>query len=125
MIYLLVTIALHPYLFVCFKLFEKFKIDTFQAIVVNYCVCVATGLLNTRLDNQVVTLDPTASWFYYAMFLGLIFIGTFYIIALSAQKVGISVTAVQSVKVPAACTSSALLNVNTIHKPTRIINTAL
>ncbi len=91
-----ITILLTAYLFVAFKSFEKFKMDTLQAIVINYIACVFTGIIFSggfQIFEEVV-LDW--SWLRYAIILGILFISTFYIMALAAQKISIAVATVAS-----------------------------
>ncbi len=76
-----------------FKLIEKYKADTFQAIVFNYITAAILGytIMGTELSIAQVT---HAVWFPNAIIVGLSFISLFYVIGLTAQKVGISVSAV-------------------------------
>jgi len=45
MLYLLLTILANVAIFMAFRSFSKFNINTLPAIVVNYGVCVITGTL--------------------------------------------------------------------------------
>ena len=95
MIYLLISILSSTAIFVLFKLFNKYKIDTLQAIVVNYVAAFIFGaLLN---EGQIVPSEIAKSdWFIAAIGLGFLFIAIFYIMALTAQKNGLSVASVAS-----------------------------
>lgn len=102
MIYLLLSIIISSSLFVVFKLFELFKIDVLQAIVVNYLVafCIGYSLSNINISLQEI---PNQSWFLGALFLGILFILVFNIMGLTAQQNGVSVASVagkMSVVVP-------------------------
>ena len=67
--------------------------DTFQAIVFNYYVCVTCGWI--MLGDFPVEADVHEKfWFPYALVLGAIFISTFNFVALTVQKFGITVGAV-------------------------------
>lgn len=95
MIYLLLSIAASTLLFIIFKLFNVYKINTFQAIVVNYAVACVCGLLS--YDSKIKTSDIINSeWFYGAIGLGFLFISVFNLMALTAQKNGLSVASVAS-----------------------------
>lgn len=95
MIYLLLSIAASTLLFIIFKLFNIFKINTFQAIVVNYAVACVCGILS--YDSKISTTEIISSdWFYGAIGLGFLFISVFNLMALTAQKNGLSVASVAS-----------------------------
>lgn len=78
-----------------FKIFQKLGISAFQAIVINYGVAGLLGFIlvegSTNLNNAI-----SSKWFVNACVLGFVFIFNFYILALSAQKLGASVTSVAS-----------------------------
>lgn len=95
MIYLLLSIVASTLLFIIFKLFNVYKINTFQAIVANYAVACIYGLMS--YDSDINTNDIVNSeWFYGAIGLGFIFISVFNLMALTAQKNGLSVASVAS-----------------------------
>ncbi|MGM5471027.1 EamA family transporter [Flavobacteriaceae bacterium LMO-SS05] len=95
MIYLLLSILASTGIFICFKLFDKFKINTLQAIVVNYIIACLFGLI--VYDAPIKIHDVVSSqWFYGAFFLGILFITVFNIMAITAQRNGLSVVSVAS-----------------------------
>ncbi|MEZ4793937.1 MAG: DMT family transporter [Flavobacteriaceae bacterium] len=93
MIALILSIASSTLIFIVFKLFDRFKIATLHAIVVNYLVACCCGLL---MNNQHLefTKIPSQSWFFYALALGAFFIGIFNLMAWTTQKSGLSVVSV-------------------------------
>lgn len=93
MIYLFLSIAASSLLFIIFKLYDSFKINTLQAIVVNYITACAVGLM---MSKQAFNFqDVTASkWFLGAIILGFLFIAVFHVMGLTAQRLGLSVTSV-------------------------------
>lgn len=95
MIYLLISICISSSLFVIFKLFEVYKIDTLQAIVVNYLAAAILGfsLSKESLSPEVITKEP---WFLGAFVLGILFIAVFNLMALTSQRNGLSVASVAS-----------------------------
>jgi drug/metabolite transporter (DMT)-like permease len=102
LIYLLLSILASTIIFIIFKLFEKFQINIFQAIVVNYCIAFTTGILSY---NGTITISqlPNLDWFYYTLILGALFIIVFNLMAITTQKSGLSVVSVatkMSVVVP-------------------------
>lgn len=93
MLYLLVTILLNVYLTVAFKIFERLKIDTLQAIVVNYWVCVATGSLLLG-QFPIATTSVHQPWIIWAGVMGASFISIFNLIAYCTKVDGITTTTI-------------------------------
>jgi drug/metabolite transporter (DMT)-like permease len=94
MLYLLLSVLSGASLIFIFKLYQHYNVHTFQAIVVNYITCILVGLSfpgGADVLQAQVLLKP---WSLYAILLGVIFIGAFYLIALSTQKVGVTATSV-------------------------------
>lgn len=96
MFYLLLTILANVGIFMAFRSFSRFKINTLPAIVVNYGVCVVTGILYVGFDTVSSEFDPGSEWFISATILGLIFISTFFLMAHTTQVRGVSVATVAS-----------------------------
>ncbi len=95
MIYLLLSIFASTAIFVVFKLFGRYKINTLQAIVINYITASVTGVLS--YEGQVNTQEIAGSkWFIGALALGFLFISVFNLMALTAQRNGLSVASVAS-----------------------------
>ena len=95
MIYLGLSIAFSTVLFVIFRYFTIFKIDTLKAIVVNYITAFTLGFVSTGNILSITSL-PNQPWFYGALILGLMFVGIFFVMALTAQRSGVSVASVAS-----------------------------
>lgn len=93
MIYLLLSIASSSLIFIIFKLFEKYNINTLQAIVVNYIIACFSGLVSYS-GTLALTETPKQDWFYGTLILGIIFISVFNLMAITTQKNGLSVAAV-------------------------------
>ena len=79
-----------------FKSFSKFKINSFPAIISNYIVCVITGTLYVGFNTVKSRVAFEADWFYAAIFLGLVFMSTFYLMARTTQLRGVAVATVAS-----------------------------
>jgi len=96
MIYLALTIIVNVAIFLSFRSYTRLGINTFNAIVFNYLVCVLTGLIFTgkELPNHFTIF--TESWVPFPLGLGILFVLTFYIIALTTQKFNVSVAAISS-----------------------------
>lgn len=76
-----------------FKLFDRFSINTFNAIVFNYVVACVTGLLLYPADwhfQEVISSD----WFGGTVFLGIMFIVIFMVMAKTSQQIGLSTASV-------------------------------
>lgn len=99
---LLLSILSSTLIFIVFKLFDRFRVNTFQAIVVNYVVAASCGILLSEGSFNILEL-PTYDWWYFALGLGFVFILIFYLMAWTTQKSGLSVVSVatkMSVVVP-------------------------
>lgn len=102
MIYIVLSILFSTSLFVIFKYFEIFKVNTLQAIVVNYIVAFLIGIYSADAFLELVAI-PQKPWLYGAIFLGFLFVTIFFVMALTAQRNGVSVVSIagkMSVVVP-------------------------
>lgn len=95
MIYILLSVTFSTLLFILFKLFKKFNINTLQALVVNYFTAFSFGILlsEQEFNYEKVIQKP---WYLGSFLLGFLFIAIFYVMALTSQKNGISVASVAS-----------------------------
>lgn len=93
MIYLILSILISSSLYVIFKLFDVFKVNTFQAIVINYIVAfvIGYGYSDVKMSLSVI---PQQNWFYGALILGFLFITIFNVMATTSQRNGLSVASV-------------------------------
>lgn len=96
MVFVILCILFTTTLFLIFKGFEIYKINTLQAIVVNYWICVLTGGIFLTINTNLNTLTWNWQWGKFAIILGIAFIGTFYLMALSSQKISVSMTTLAS-----------------------------
>ncbi|MBR9915973.1 MAG: EamA family transporter [Algicola sp.] len=104
MIYLLLSILASTFIFLIFKLFDRFQLNTLQAIVVNYITACILGIV---IYDEPIKIAAIASsqWFYGAIALGFLFIAIFNVMAITAQRNGLSVASVatkMSVIIPIA-----------------------
>ena len=102
MIFLILSILFSTGLFVIFKYFGIYKIDVLKAIFVNYIVAFSMGFFfaERQIPISEIYLQP---WFSGALFLGALFVSIFFVMAMTAQKNGVSVTSIagkMSVVVP-------------------------
>ncbi len=104
MIYLLLSILSSTVILTVFKAFSQFNVNRLQAIVVNYIVATSCGFLFYQGSVTIADI-PNLSWFIPAVCLGFLFIAIFNLMALTAQKAGLSVASVatkMSVAIPIA-----------------------
>ena len=98
MFYLIASILIFTLIFVVFKLYERFKVDILQAIVVNYIVAFITSMIAYKIqigfDDLSVSKTVEMDWFYYTFGLGILFIIVFILIAKTTQTYGLSVASV-------------------------------
>ncbi|MDX1761425.1 MAG: EamA family transporter [Christiangramia sp.] len=102
MIYLLLSVLSSTVIFVVFRLYKKFGVNTLQAIIVNYFVACTVGFFG-YIDHTSFEHVPSESWFPGALMLGFLFITVFNLAAITTQKSGLSVVAVatkMSVAIP-------------------------
>jgi len=91
--YLILSIFFSSFIFVIFKLFTRFQVQTLFAIIVNYVVACLVGLIFYQGKVDILALS-TKSWFWGAMALGILFIIVFNLMATTSQKLGVSVASV-------------------------------
>lgn len=93
MIYLLLSIVCATSLVVCFRYFDRWKIDTTFAIVYNYIFCVVTGLVFVS-DYSVFAQLPSWSGFPYAVGLGVFFYLIFVLVGRNTLLSGVVSTSI-------------------------------
>lgn len=91
--YLLLSVLASTLIFVVFKLFSIFKVNTLHAIVVNYFVACVSGIIAFNGTITLATI-PAYNWFFYAIALGSLFIIVFNLMAITTQRSGLSVVSV-------------------------------
>lgn len=90
MLYLLLAIACSVLLGFIFKLFARFGVNGFQAIVFNYFTCFCCGWLHLGrfpLSGE----DFDAPWMPYALILGLIFVSGFNMAEQTVRHFGVTI----------------------------------
>lgn len=95
MIFLIGSILFSAYLTIAFKICDRYDINKFQAIVFNYFTCLITGsVVNGALPAYAQNVDTP--WFKWAIIMGVGFVVSFNLIALTVQKNGLAVASVAS-----------------------------
>ncbi|HAS44657.1 MAG TPA: hypothetical protein DCS93_29535 [Microscillaceae bacterium] len=96
MIYLLLCILCSVLLFLAFRSYKTFKINTLQAVVVNYYICVVTGWITFGKTSQLSLVSFENPWFKYTLMLGAAFMLIFFLTALTTQLVSVTVGSLAS-----------------------------
>ncbi|MCG9970257.1 EamA/RhaT family transporter [Christiangramia crocea] len=102
MIYLLLSVLSSTIIFVVFRLYTRFNVNTLQAIIVNYFIACTVGFFG-YIEGSDFSHVPSENWFPGALMLGVLFITVFNLAAITTQKSGLSVVAVatkMSVAIP-------------------------
>ncbi len=96
MLYLIICILASAGMTLLFKVFELKKINTLQALIANYLT--ASFCCNWACKDEPILLSSfwQNDWFIFSIFLGIFFIVVFYAMAMTAQKVAVSVSIVAS-----------------------------
>lgn len=93
MIPLIFSILCSSLIFVIFKLFPKYQIDTFQAIVFNYFTAFICGiaLFGNEWKSQALS---TGNWPMFVVLSGVLFISLFLLMGKSSQQNGVALTSI-------------------------------
>jgi len=92
MIWILFAILSSASIFVIFKLLQRFSLPTLPVILVNYIVATFFGFWLAGGIPHYNTTDM--QWLLPAIIIGVLFIVNFFLMAYSAQNIGISITTV-------------------------------
>ncbi|PIF01340.1 MAG: hypothetical protein CR994_01950 [Maribacter sp.] len=93
MIDLALSILCTSLIFVIFKLYEVYKVETLYAIITNYVVACSVGLFFYTGEVKPIGIAGQP-WFFGTFLLGLLFIVVFSLMAKTSQAVGVSVASV-------------------------------
>ncbi len=95
MAFLIASILFSASILVLFRYFKQWGIDNLQAIIVNYVVAATIGFASHEGASSlgIIVEKP---WFPVSIILGILFIGVFFLFALSSQVAGVAITAVAS-----------------------------
>lgn len=93
MIDLALSVLSSTWIFVVFKLYDVYKVQTLVAIIINYFTACSVGLLLYSGSFQMEDLLST-SWVWGPVFMGALFITIFNLMAKTSQVAGVSVASV-------------------------------
>lgn len=97
MLFLLLSIISGTAVFIIFKIFEQKQINLLPAITMNYITASSIGLLLVPdLQSAVNGAAQAPPWTIGGLLLGISFITVFYLMAVAAQRIGVSLTTVSS-----------------------------
>lgn len=97
MTFLIFSILTNTAIYILFKWFDRLGIKIFEAIVTNYIVAFSIGFF--VIENKSKTVEVALQWPVWSVVglsLGVLFITIFYMMALTAQRVGVSVATIAS-----------------------------
>ena len=95
MLFLILSILSSSLIYITFKLLKKFDVKIFPVIIINYLTASFTGYLFWERDytfDEIIATD----WFYTSIVIGILFITMFYLIGLSTQKAGLTITSIST-----------------------------
>jgi drug/metabolite transporter (DMT)-like permease len=95
MLYIILSIVSTTLIIILFKLFNHFKVNTFLAIITNYITAAIFGFLISP-SFPSVSVITTQDWLPVTFMAGVLFIGVFQSMAITTQKIGVSVATVAS-----------------------------
>lgn len=94
MLYIILAILSSTSIFVSFKIFEKFSVKTFQAIVVNYFTAGLLGLMLFKGYEASFIVSWTFDWRLWVIAIGVLFFLNFLLIQYSTKHIGMTTTSV-------------------------------
>ena len=93
MISISIAIITVTWIFILFKSFPKYNINTFQAVVFNYLAAFSCG--TSLYGNQITkNIFVHREWMVWAVICGALFISLFFLMGKSSQNNGLSLTTV-------------------------------
>jgi drug/metabolite transporter (DMT)-like permease len=106
---LFLSVLASSLIFVLFRSFPGWKIDTLQAVIANYFVAFACGIF--LFHDYIPASDALQIGMPYALLCGVLFISLFILMGLSSQNNGVSTTSI-SVKMSMALSVILVLLIN-------------
>jgi drug/metabolite transporter (DMT)-like permease len=93
MVSILIAVITITWIFTLFKLFPKYQVNTFQAVVFNYLAACISGILiyGNQITHQII---EHPSWIKWAILSGGLFISLFFLMGKSSQNNGVATTTI-------------------------------
>lgn len=95
MIYLVASILSSTLIYIIFKLIKNNNTLLFPVIVTNYIAATSLGVLLSESQLNISEIIK-AEWFQTSLLIGVLFITMFYLIGLSTQKAGLTLTSIST-----------------------------
>ncbi|TVR81225.1 MAG: hypothetical protein EA409_06915 [Saprospirales bacterium] len=89
---LLASIFFNTIVLVVFKYFALREIDVYKAIIYNYLVCIALGMIST--GSIPIASAIGQPYLYFSLVLGIIFVFGFNVAALTVKYFGLTITSI-------------------------------
>lgn len=90
MLYLFLSICFTTLIFITFRIFGRFQVHTFKAIVVNYGVCVLLGLISLPESPRKILQVLTSEFYLIGGIMGILFVANFYMMGRATQLFGVA-----------------------------------
>lgn len=97
MTHLIFSILCSTSILIIFRSLDKFEIDLFPAIILNYITASVLGMILLKQSpiNYYLGMAQT-DWFFLTAFIGIILIAMFFLIGFAVQKVGLTITTIST-----------------------------
>ncbi|MBP1644440.1 MAG: hypothetical protein H6Q16_15 [Bacteroidetes bacterium] len=95
MLYLFLSIFSSIAILIIFKVIGKYNIKVIQPIIINYFVASILGFLSAGLTPKEIIEIPT-DWILPGVFIGSLYVFTFFLIGYSTKKAGMALTTIAS-----------------------------
>lgn len=95
MIFLFLSIIFSTIINLVFRWYKQWNINTSEAITWNYLICAVCGIALNE-DPDIKGIYQYYNWSLFAIILGFLFIGVFFLMARTAQEFGVSVSAISA-----------------------------
>lgn len=95
MLYLFLSIFSSIVILIIFKVIGKYNIKVIQPIIINYFVASTLGFLSAGLTPKEIIEIPT-DWILPGVFIGSLYVFTFFLIGYSTKKAGMALTTIAS-----------------------------
>lgn len=93
---LLLTVIFTSWLLLAFRIFDRYKIDQLQAIILNYFVCSLTGFFFYHNYEKILETERFDTWILFALLTGSCFLPTFYLMAYTVKHISVTVSTIAS-----------------------------
>jgi len=93
--YLILSIICSTAILVIFRYVGKFGLNTFNTIIINYFVASILGMVLSFTELRVF-FEKAGIWMVFAIIIGVAFVVVFYIMAMTTQKMGVTVSSIAS-----------------------------